>query len=144
MERCLETGRCDPGPGRRVEEAVRRSLRGPRPGYGSYTRGEAIESSDVDLLLLLEGQVRAGTEIRRTSELVASLSLESARSIPDPGERRGLQLVGGPLPGQCPPRGHPTSDRRLSGDFEVLPGSRPGSTSMYWSAAEQNDSKGPG
>jgi uncharacterized protein len=49
--------------------------------YGSHARGEADEGSDVDLLLLLEGQVRVGGEIRRSSDLVASLSLESGRVL---------------------------------------------------------------
>lgn len=49
--------------------------------YGSHARGEADEGSDVDLLLLLEGQVQVGTEIRRSSDLVASLSLESGRVL---------------------------------------------------------------
>lgn len=49
--------------------------------YGSHARGEADEGSDVDLLLLLEGQVRAGKEIRRSSDLVASLSLEAGRVL---------------------------------------------------------------
>lgn len=45
--------------------------------YGSHARGQADEGSDVDLLLLLDGHVQIGTEIRRSSDLVASLSLES-------------------------------------------------------------------
>lgn len=45
--------------------------------YGSYARQEADEGSDIDLLLLLEGEVQVGREIRRSSSLVASLSLES-------------------------------------------------------------------
>ncbi len=45
--------------------------------YGSHARGEADEGSDVDLLLLLAGQVQVGREIRRSSDLVSSLSLES-------------------------------------------------------------------
>jgi predicted nucleotidyltransferase len=49
--------------------------------YGSHARGEADEGSDVDLLLLLEGQVQVGREIRRSSDLVASLSLESGRVL---------------------------------------------------------------
>lgn len=43
--------------------------------YGSHARGEADEGSDVDLLLLLDGRVEVGREIRRSSELVSSLSL---------------------------------------------------------------------
>jgi predicted nucleotidyltransferase len=49
--------------------------------YGSHARGEADEGSDVDLLLLLEGRVQVGKEIRRSSDLVASLSLESSRVL---------------------------------------------------------------
>lgn len=45
--------------------------------YGSHARREADEGSDVDLLLLLEGEVQVGREIRRSSDLVSSLSLES-------------------------------------------------------------------
>ncbi|MGB3682668.1 MAG: nucleotidyltransferase domain-containing protein [Rubrobacteraceae bacterium] len=45
--------------------------------YGSQARGEANEWSDVDLLLLLEGPVQIGKEIRRSSKLVASLALEA-------------------------------------------------------------------
>lgn len=44
--------------------------------YGSHARGEANEGSDVDLLLLLEGPVEVGKEIRRSSDVVASLALE--------------------------------------------------------------------
>ena len=45
--------------------------------YGSHARGEADEGSDVDLLLLLEGPVEVGKEIRRSSGLVASLALDA-------------------------------------------------------------------
>ena len=45
--------------------------------YGSHARGEADEGSDVDLLLLLERPVQVGKEIRRSSELVASLALQA-------------------------------------------------------------------
>jgi predicted nucleotidyltransferase len=45
--------------------------------YGSQARGEADEGSDVDLLLLLEDPVEVGREIRHSSGLVASLSLEA-------------------------------------------------------------------
>jgi predicted nucleotidyltransferase len=44
--------------------------------YGSQVRGEADEGSDVDLLLLLEGPVEVGREIRHSSGVVASLALE--------------------------------------------------------------------
>ncbi|WP_273888477.1 nucleotidyltransferase domain-containing protein [Rubrobacter naiadicus] len=72
---------------RTLEEALRdldgglRDLYGERYRglvlYGSRARGEADEGSDVDLLLLLEGPVEVGREIRRSSRLVSSLSLEA-------------------------------------------------------------------
>ncbi|HYU31838.1 MAG TPA: nucleotidyltransferase domain-containing protein [Thermoanaerobaculia bacterium] len=43
--------------------------------YGSYARGEADEGSDVDLLVLLDGPVDTGLEIKRTSNISAPLSL---------------------------------------------------------------------
>ena len=45
--------------------------------YGSYARGEADEGSDVDLLLVLAGEVRPTAEIRRSSAAVSSLALKS-------------------------------------------------------------------
>jgi predicted nucleotidyltransferase len=45
--------------------------------YGSYARGEADEGSDVDLLLVLGGEVHPTTEIRRSSAVVSGLALES-------------------------------------------------------------------
>ncbi len=49
--------------------------------YGSHARGEADEGSAVDLLLLLEGEVEVGRDIRRSSGLVAALSLEAGRVL---------------------------------------------------------------
>jgi predicted nucleotidyltransferase len=43
--------------------------------YGSQARGEATEGSDVDLLIVLRGEVSAGTEIRRMSKALSELSL---------------------------------------------------------------------
>lgn len=45
--------------------------------YGSYARGEADEGSDVDLLLLLEGEVNTTEEILRAEEVAWPLSLEA-------------------------------------------------------------------
>jgi predicted nucleotidyltransferase len=45
--------------------------------YGSYARGEADEGSDVDLLLLLGGEVEQAREVLRAEEVKWPLSLES-------------------------------------------------------------------
>jgi uncharacterized protein len=44
--------------------------------YGSQARGDAEADSDLDVLVVLKGPVRPGEEIARTSDLIASLSLE--------------------------------------------------------------------
>ena len=45
--------------------------------FGSQARGDAEPGSDIDVLVVLEGPVRAGEEIRRTANVVADLSLEN-------------------------------------------------------------------
>ncbi len=49
--------------------------------YGSYARGEADEGSDVDLLLVLEGEVDPVQEIIRTEDLKWPLALESGYAL---------------------------------------------------------------
>jgi predicted nucleotidyltransferase len=49
--------------------------------YGSYARGEADSDSDVDVLIVLDHLERYGTEIERTSYLVAGLSLKYEISV---------------------------------------------------------------
>lgn len=49
--------------------------------FGSRARGEEALDSDVDLAVVLDEVVDYGREIRRTSELVASLALEHDVSI---------------------------------------------------------------
>jgi predicted nucleotidyltransferase len=44
--------------------------------YGSRARGDARTDSDVDVLVVLRGDVDPMAEIRRTGGLVADLSLE--------------------------------------------------------------------
>ena len=45
--------------------------------FGSQARGDAEPGSDIDVLVVLEGPVRPGEEIRRTLDSVADLSLEN-------------------------------------------------------------------
>lgn len=49
--------------------------------YGSYARGEEDDESDVDVLVVLEYFDSYGTEVERTGDLVAHLSLEYGLSI---------------------------------------------------------------
>lgn len=45
--------------------------------FGSQARGDAVEGSDIDVLIALRGEVKAGEEIERTGNFVADLSLEN-------------------------------------------------------------------
>lgn len=45
--------------------------------FGSRARGDAAPDSDIDVLVVLNGTVQAGTEIERTGSIVAELSLEN-------------------------------------------------------------------
>ena len=44
--------------------------------YGSYARGDFRSDSDVDVLIVLDGEVKPGTEIDRISHQVADICLE--------------------------------------------------------------------
>ena len=49
--------------------------------YGSYARGEADEGSDVDVLLLLEGEVNTARELLQAGQVKWPLSLEAGYSV---------------------------------------------------------------
>jgi predicted nucleotidyltransferase len=49
--------------------------------FGSQARGEAARDSDIDVLVVLKGDVNLGEEIKKTSDVVAELSLEYDRVI---------------------------------------------------------------
>ncbi len=43
--------------------------------FGSQARGDAVEGSDIDVMIVLQGDVNVGDEISRTSQLCSDLSL---------------------------------------------------------------------
>jgi uncharacterized protein len=44
--------------------------------FGSQARGEVVNDSDIDILVVLKGEVRASDEILKTGGIVADLSLK--------------------------------------------------------------------
>jgi predicted nucleotidyltransferase len=56
------------------------SIYGPRLTgvilFGSQARGDAAPASDIDVLVVLDGDVEPGKEIARTGSVVAALSLK--------------------------------------------------------------------
>ena len=44
--------------------------------FGSQARGDAAPASDIDVLVVLDGDVEPGKEIARTGRAVASISLK--------------------------------------------------------------------
>jgi predicted nucleotidyltransferase len=49
--------------------------------YGSWARGEATEKSDIDLLIVLAGQVVSGQEIDRMMDIVTDINLKHGELI---------------------------------------------------------------
>ena len=49
--------------------------------FGSQARGDAVEGSDIDILVVLRGPVNSGEEIVRTGGIVADLSLRFGEVI---------------------------------------------------------------
>lgn len=49
--------------------------------YGSHARGEATEASDVDVMVVLEEEINAWTEIQRMSELALDVEIEHEEMI---------------------------------------------------------------
>lgn len=44
--------------------------------YGSWARGKATGESDIDLAIVLDGEVRSGKEIDRMIDIITDLNLE--------------------------------------------------------------------
>ena len=49
--------------------------------YGSYARGTQTPESDIDVAVILEGEVRPGREIDRMIDTITDLNLEFASLI---------------------------------------------------------------
>ncbi len=49
--------------------------------FGSYARGQATRDSDLDVLIVLDSVDAYSAEIKRTSHLIARLSLDSGVSL---------------------------------------------------------------
>jgi len=44
--------------------------------YGSWTRGDATDESDIDVLVVLEGRVIPGEEIDRMIDIITGMNLK--------------------------------------------------------------------
>ena len=49
--------------------------------YGSFARGDATDASDINVLVVLRGEVERLREIERISEMAYPLELKNERSI---------------------------------------------------------------
>lgn len=66
--------------------------------YGSWARGEATEESDIDVVIVLEGQVIPGQEIDRMIDIITDISLEHGELISVyPISERDYAAVNSPL-----------------------------------------------
>jgi predicted nucleotidyltransferase len=70
----------------RLEEAYGARLKG-LVLYGSEARGEAGPDSDYDFLVLLEGPVKFGQELRRIINALYPLQLDLVGTAEDPHDR---------------------------------------------------------
>jgi predicted nucleotidyltransferase len=49
--------------------------------YGSQARGNAVDGSDIDVLVVLKGAVAPAREIARVSPIAAALSLDACMTL---------------------------------------------------------------
>ena len=92
----------------RVRETIRefkqeiKNLYGPRLKdvilYGSWARGDATEASDIDLLIVLEGQVVPGQEIDRMIDIITDINLKHGELISTyPVSEKNYSTINSPL-----------------------------------------------
>ena len=64
--------------------------------FGSHARGDAVEGSDIDVLIVLKGKVSQFEEVARTSEFNAELCLKydvlTSRIFVSEADYRGSQM----------------------------------------------------
>jgi len=66
--------------------------------YGSWARGAATEDSDIDLLIILEGEVIPGKEIDRMIEIITEINLKYGVLISVyPISEKDYSMVNSPL-----------------------------------------------
>jgi len=66
--------------------------------YGSWARGEGTAGSDIDLLIVLEGQVVPGQEIDRMIDIITDINLKHGELISVyPVSEENYSLVNSPL-----------------------------------------------
>ncbi len=66
--------------------------------YGSWARGDATEDSDIDVLVVLEGNVVPGREIDRMIDIITDINLEYGVLVSVyPVSEEGYLTVNSPL-----------------------------------------------
>lgn len=66
--------------------------------YGSWARGDATEDSDIDVLIVLEGEVVPGEEIDRLIDVITDINLEYGVLVSVyPVSEEGYSTINSPL-----------------------------------------------
>ncbi len=66
--------------------------------YGSWARGDATEESDIDVLIVLQGEVIPGEEIDRMIDIITEINLKHGVLISVyPISEKGYSAINSPL-----------------------------------------------